>query len=251
MTAASDAAGALAFLTPVGGGRAPSPESFRWFPAVGASMGLALGGVWWAGSQLWPAPVAAAVVVTADLAFTGMLHLDGLIDAADGLLPHLDRERRLEVMADPTVGAFGVGVATSVLLLRWAALSAMPPRPLLLAGLWCASRTAMGVVARSVPYARSSGLASAFLAADSTTGADAAFAGVGLMVSLAMTRVGGGAGPMLAVGGLAAGVAAVTALARRRIGGFTGDVLGAAGLVGETVGLAVAAARSAPRKVAR
>jgi len=214
-------------------------------------MGLALGGVWWAGSQVWPAPVAAAVVVMADLGFTGMLHLDGLIDAADGLLPHLDRQRRLEVMADPRAGAFGVGAATAVLLLRWSALSAMPPRPLLLAGLWCASRTAMTVVARSLPYARPSGLASAFLAADRNISANGVLAVVGLAASLALVRAGGGVASMVAVGGLAAGAAAVTALARRHIGGFTGDVLGAAGMVGETMGLAVAAVRLAPRVVTR
>ncbi|HEV3401876.1 MAG TPA: adenosylcobinamide-GDP ribazoletransferase, partial [Acidimicrobiales bacterium] len=154
---------ALAFLTPLGGPVAPSPAALPWFPVVGAVLGLAVGGTWWAVSEVWPPAVAAAVVVAVDLALTGMLHLDGLVDSADGLLPPLDRERRLEVMADPRAGAFGVGAATAVLLLRWAALSGLRPRPLLLAGLWCASRSVMATVARSVPYARPSGLAGAFL----------------------------------------------------------------------------------------
>ncbi len=251
--AATDAAGAVAFLTPVGGGRAPSPEALGWFPAVGASMGLALGGVWWAASRVWPAPVAAAVVVVADLGITGMLHFDGLVDAADGLLPPLDRQRRLDVMADPSAGAFGVGAAAAVLLVRWSALSALRPRPLLLAGLWSASRTSMAVVVRTRPYARSVGLASAFLAdrtsaepgrarpADGTVLAVAGLAG-----SLALAGAASGLRGMLAVGGVTLAAVAVTALAQCRLGGFTGDVLGAAGLVGETVGLAVAAAR--PRR---
>lgn len=243
MTRASDAGAAVAFLTPVGGGRAPSPEALMWFPAVGASMGLALGGAWWIAAQVWPAPVAAAVVVVADLGLTGMLHLDGLVDAADGLLPHLRRQERLDVMADPRAGAFGVGATAAVLLVRWSALSALPPRPLLLAGLWCASRTTMAVVARALPYARPTGLASAFLDPTRTARSDAEMAVVGLVGSLALAGATGGRGGIAAVAGLAAGAAAVTALARRRLGGFTGDVLGAAGLVGETVGLAVAAAR--------
>ncbi len=244
MTGPTAAAGAVAFLTPVGGGRTPSPEALGWFPAVGATMGLALGGVWWAASRVWPAPVAAAVVVVADLGLTGMLHLDGLVDAADGLLPHLERQRRLDVMADPRAGAFGVGAASAVLLVRWSALSALRPRPLLLAGLWCASRTVMAVVVRTRPYARAAGLASAFLTGRRANGTVLAVAG--LAGSFALAGAASGFGGVVAVGGLTLAAVAVTALAQRRLGGFTGDVLGAAGLVGETVGLAVAAAR--PRR---
>jgi len=243
----------VAFLTPVGGGLTPSPEALGWFPAVGATMGLALGGVWWAASQVWPAPVAAAVVVVADLGLTGMLHFDGLVDAADGLLPHLERQRRLDVMADPRAGAFGVGAASAVLLVRWSALSALRPRPLLLAGLWCASRTLMAVVVHTRPYARAAGLASAFLTGRPAPGADpprwangTVVAVVGLAGSLALAGTASGFGGMVAVGALTLAAVAVTALAQRRLGGFTGDVLGAAGMVGETVGLAVAAAR--PRR---
>jgi len=63
-------------------------------------------------------PLAAALVLVADLALTGMLHVDGLADAADGLLPHhRDTARRLEVMAAPNVGAFGVAVVVFALQL--------------------------------------------------------------------------------------------------------------------------------------
>ncbi len=156
---------ALAFLTPIGGARPPAPGALAWFGPIGALIGLALGAVWWGAAHLWPPPVAAAVVVAADLAVTGLLHLDGLVDAADGLLPHLSRKQRLAVMRQPDAGAFGVGVAIAVLLLRWAALASLRPAPLLLAALWCLSRAAMAVTAARLPYARADGgLASAFLA---------------------------------------------------------------------------------------
>ena len=226
---------ALSFLTPLGGPVAPSPSALAWFPVVGALLGLALGGVWWLADRLWAAPVAAAVVVAADLALTGMLHFDGLVDSADGLLPPLSSERRLEVMADPAAGAFGVGVAVVVLLLRWSSLAALAPAPLLLAALWCGSRLTMAVVARAVPYARPGGLAGAFLGAGRRP-----VAGALLLVVLAFLAGGDGVAGLVALV-LAAG--AVVALAVRRIGGFTGDVLGAAGVVGETAGLLVAAAR--------
>ena len=233
---------AFAFLTPLGGAVTPSADALAWFPVVGAAVGLFLGGTWWAAAEVWPAPVAAAVVIVADLAVTGMLHLDGLVDSADGLLPPLDRERRLEVMADPRAGAFGVGAAGAVLLLRWASLAVLAPRPLLLGGLWCASRAAMALATTTVPYARPSGLAAVFLTA-SRPGRTGAAAGLGLLGGLALGALGRGWGGVAAVLAVSAGAGAVVAVARRRLGGFTGDVLGAAGIVGETAGLLVAAAR--------
>jgi adenosylcobinamide-GDP ribazoletransferase len=183
--------------------------------------------------------VAALIVVAADLALTGLLHLDGLADSADGLLPHLTRERRLEVMREPTVGAFGVGAVVVVLLGRYAVFATLRPAPLLVAGLWCASRTSMAAVVDRVPYARAeSGLANAFM------GSPVPAFGVGI-VAIASAAVASAwavpAGPVAVASSLVV-FGAVVAWARRRLGGFTGDVLGAAGIVGETVGLVVAAA---------
>ena len=230
---------ALGFLTPFGGARAPSPRAVPWFPVVGALIGAAVGGVWWGAAQVWPPALAAALAVVADLLLTGMLHLDGLADSADGLLPHLPRERRLAVMSEPTIGAFAVAVTGCALLVRWAAFASMDPNVLVVAGLWCISRTAMAALLSSLPYARGEGLASAFVAP-----------GIRVMVVasgalLGAVLVGTGAGwPAIAVVAAAwIAVVGVGALARARIGGFTGDVLGAAGVIAETVGLVVAAAR--------
>lgn len=230
---------ALAFLTPIGGAAPPDAQTMRWFPATGALIGAALGGVWYLADQIWPAPVAAAIVVAADLVLTGMLHLDGLVDAADGLLPHLDRDRRLAVMREPTAGAFGIGAAVTMLLLRFAALAVMPASIPLIAGLWCASRTAMAAIALALPYARADGgLATSFLG-----GRWLPIALVGVVPSVALASIATGGWGAGAIGGLAATAAGLALLAFRRIGGFTGDVLGAAGFVGETVGLLIASAR--------
>lgn len=110
--------------------RVPTPRALRWFPLVGVLLGIALGGLWWATAKIWPLPVAALIVVVADLGLTGMLHVDGLADCADGLLPHMSKERRLEVMSEPTVGAFGVAVVAVVLLGRFAVLATLRPAPL-------------------------------------------------------------------------------------------------------------------------
>ncbi|CAA9219441.1 MAG: Cobalamin synthase [uncultured Acidimicrobiales bacterium] len=227
---------AIAFLTPFGGAAVPSPSALAWFPVVGAAMGLSLGAIWWAADRLWAAPVAAAVVVAADLALTGMLHLDGLVDSADGLLPPMETDRRLEVMSDPAAGAFGVGTAVAVLLLRWSSLATLTPSPVLLGALWCASRLAMAEFTRTVPYARPTGLASAF-----RTPGRRRLPVAGIALGAALTAAGAG-DAIVGVAVLALAAVAVMALAVRRLGGFTGDVLGAAGVVGETAGLLAAAA---------
>jgi adenosylcobinamide-GDP ribazoletransferase len=243
---------AVSFLTPFGGPADPAPSALAWFPAVGALIGLAVGGIWWAARRGWAPPAAAAIAVIADAALTGLLHLDGLADAADGLLPPLSRARRLEVMADPRLGAFGAAGLAIVLLARFGAFASMLPSPLAVAGLWSGSRTAMAVTARAVPYARPGGLASAFLpapAAGARPGAAARLTGPALpglaggLLALALAFAGRGALGVAAVGAEAVGAAAVVFLARRRLGGFTGDVLGAAAVVGETAGLLTLALR--------
>jgi len=233
---------AIAFLTPLGRAREPDRTTFDWFPLVGALLGAAVGLVWWGAHEVWSPLVAATLAVAADVALTGALHVDGLADSADGVLPHLDRDRRLAVMAEPDVGAFGVTAVVLTLTLRVALLATLLPDVGLLAALWCASRTTMAVAARAVPYARGeAGLAASFLGRSPLP---VALLGGAMAAALPLTATHVGPAPTLAAVVAVAGAgAAVVALARRRLGGFTGDVLGAAGLVGETVGLLVAAAR--------
>ncbi|MGB9377401.1 MAG: adenosylcobinamide-GDP ribazoletransferase [Mycobacteriales bacterium] len=228
----------MAFLTPLGGAAVPNRATLSWFPLTGAGIGAAVGAVWWGAERIWPPVVAAALAILADLVLTGMLHFDGLVDSADGLLPHLATERRLEVMAEPAAGAYGVTVATATLILRFAAITAITPNVALLAGIWAGSRTVMAVAARGVPYARpGGGLADAMLGGDWRP-----VAAYGCLLSVGLAAVDGLRGGVAAVVGLVA-AGAVVAFGRRRLGGFTGDVLGAAGVVGETVALVVAAAR--------
>jgi adenosylcobinamide-GDP ribazoletransferase len=141
------------------------------------------------------------------------------------------------VMAEPGVGAYGVAAVAGVLVLRWAALASMRPSALLVAGLWCLSRTAMAVTLTRVRYV-GGGLASAF-----SGGPAAPVAAGGVVLAVALIALGRGIAGIVALAGAALAAALVVAFGRRRIGGFTGDVLGAAGVIAETVGLVVAAAK--------
>lgn len=229
---------ALAFLTVLPVRPRSSDRPLSWFPWVGWMLGLLLGGVGMASTNLHSAFLPAALVLAADLAVTGMIHLDGLIDSADGLMPHADRERRLAIMAEPTVGSFGVGAAIAVLIIRWSALGTVAGEPILLGALWCLSRTFMVAVIASVPHARPDGGMAAMLGKPNmlSIAAGAATAAVGIVFVV------GTFAPLLLALALGAGWAVIE-LGRRRVGGYTGDVLGAACLVLETVGLVVASAR--------
>jgi len=237
---------ALSLLTIVGRGAGAGPEAVGWFPVVGALLGAGLGVAWWGLDRLLPSLVAAGLVVAADLAITGMLHADGLIDAADGLLPHLDRARRLEVMAEPQVGAFGVTAAVAVLAVRFGALASIAHASLrsdvlLLAGIWAASRSLMALAMIRLTYVRDTGMATAFGARGSWSRPIVPVAGLlaALAAVLVWRPIAGGA--VLATEIAAFG--SVLLLSERRLGGYTGDVLGAAGVLGETVALVLASAK--------
>jgi cobalamin 5'-phosphate synthase/cobalamin synthase len=235
---------ALGLLTVFGGGRraGTGAAAVAWFPVVGSGLGIGLGAAWWALGRAFPPLVAGGLVVAADLAFTGMLHVDGVVDTADGLLPHLDRSRRLAVMAEPQVGAFGVTAAVVVLLLRFSALGSTEATSalkgvLLLGGIWTASRSIMALALIHLPSARDSGMAAAFKGSRSLAPA------LGLVAAgIALVAWHPVAAPAV-LGAELAGAGAVLWLAARRLGGQTGDVLGAAGVLGETLALLLASAK--------
>jgi adenosylcobinamide-GDP ribazoletransferase len=236
---------AISFLTPFGRAATPENTTLAWFPVVGALIGLGVGGLWWIAAKVWFRLIAGAIAVVADLALTGLLHFDGLADSGDGLLAPLTRERRLAAMADPAIGAFGALTVGAVLLLRFGAFASLRPSPLAIAGLWCASRTAMVAITETLPYARPDGLVSHFLGVRSTRQQTVLRGAIvlGVALSAALVLLARGLRGLAALGAELAAVILIALFSRRRLGGYTGDVLGAAGVVGETIGLLALAVR--------
>ena len=228
---------AVGFLTVVPGSPAVTPAMVPWFPIVGAAVGGVVGAAWWGASEVFPTAPAAGVALVVDLVLTGALHHDGLLDSADGLLPHMDRDRRLQVMREPTVGAFAVITAVIVTVLAWSCLASLTPAPLLLAALWALSRATAGFCLLVVPNARRDGLAAAVV----PTGGRLALA-VQAVVAVGAAVVWDPVPGLLAAAGLLVAAGGVVLLARRRLGGITGDVLGAAIVLGQVAGLLLATA---------
>jgi adenosylcobinamide-GDP ribazoletransferase len=159
---------ALQFLTriPVPLAEAPAPEargrSLLAYPLVGGVIGLLLVAL----DYLLGTPdpwLEAALLLTAWVIITGALHLDGLADSADAWLGGRgDPGRTLDIMKDPRSGPAGVAAVVLLLLVKFAALSA-----LLRAELWPAlliapivGRTLLIWLFLTTPYVREAGLGS-------------------------------------------------------------------------------------------
>lgn len=119
--------GAVVFYTTLplpGNWRLEFERVARWAPLIGLLMGGLLG-LLDVGLHYYlgmPVLTRSALIVALWVVFTGGLHLDGAIDTADGFAV-ADQKRRLEVMSDSTVGAFGVMAAVILLGLKTVALS--------------------------------------------------------------------------------------------------------------------------------
>ncbi len=93
----------------------------RFAPLIGIVIGLIQGGVWLLFAQMgWPKESSALIAIAVGIWLTGGLHLDGLVDTADGLAA--GKNKCIEAMRDSRVGASGVLALTMTLLIQLAAL---------------------------------------------------------------------------------------------------------------------------------
>lgn len=198
------------------------------FPFVG----LVVGGSAAVAASLAPTPAIGAGLALAAMALlTGALHEDGLADTADGFWGGMTKERRLEIMKDSRIGAYGVLALILVTGLRFAAIAAAGLPALIVAA--CASRGVIPALMAWMPHARADGLSRSV----GTPGAAPAIAAIALSALISLVILGAPALKALLAAALVAG--AVAWIARRKIGGQTGDVLGAVQQLSETAILIV------------
>ena len=129
-----------------------------WFPLVGVVLGLLLYGINNMAQLIFPVSVSAAITLFAWVIFTRAFHLDGLMDTCDGLFGGFTAERRLEIMKDSRMGAFGVAGGVLILLTQYAALSASTNLFVALVLATTLGRWSSPLVIYWFPYAREDGL---------------------------------------------------------------------------------------------
>jgi len=202
-----------------------------WFPLVGAAVGALAGGVRAGLQPVLGATAATVLAIAALVIVTGALHQDGLADTADGLGVRGDRERRLAVMRDSSIGVFGALALIGWALLLVVVVDQLSVRRALEALIAAAAlgRWAALLHAALSPPARAEGLGASF----AVGGPALAFAtAVAAAAAIALC----GVGPGLAAAAAALAVAALSVLhVRATLGGRTGDTLGATVALTEVV----------------
>jgi adenosylcobinamide-GDP ribazoletransferase len=218
--------------------RIPMPQvewnerNMRWsmafLPFIGVVIGLLFYG--WQRLALWlqlNPLLFAAVATLLPLLVSGGIHLDGFCDTADALSSHQSRERKLEILKDPHIGAFGV-MACMLYLLLWAGCMAQLQQSSHFAVccmVFVLSRTVSGLAVQHLPNARGTGMLQTFTDGGARKGITILLSGwlVMCVCLLWMLR------PWLCswiLAALAFSFGWFVSMSRREFGGVTGDLIG-------------------------
>ena len=211
-------------------------RSTRFFPLVGLVLGICYAlAAWLLLYTLGMRSLTAALLLILPLLLTGGLHADGFMDTADGVFSGRERARKLEIMKDSRVGAFGVVSFVMLMFVQFALLSDMAPL-LLVPALFVMpiiGRLAMVLAVACFPYAREDGMGKTFAdMADRSTVVIAALTTAVLVLPWGV----------LATAALVLGTLFALLFCRMMtniLGGVTGDVYGAATVLTETLVLVV------------
>jgi adenosylcobinamide-GDP ribazoletransferase len=204
-------------------------RSAKYFSLVGILVGACAAGILLLSSEIWSGAIPALLAVAASIVLTGALHEDGLADTADGLGGGRTKDKRLEIMKDSSIGAYGALALGFGVALRVAALAALVPSvgAVALVAAGAGGRFAAAVAMVTLTYAGDPAATRIAHTNESPSGFETVVA-VGLvfvgllpaaLTSIFATFVGLVAGTVLAI--------LLMRCARSLIGGYTGDVLGA------------------------
>jgi len=199
-----------------------------YFPVVGALIGVA-GGLALLASSVVPPFLAVLISMLVTVCLTGGLHEDGLADCADGLIGGRDPQRRLEIMKDSRIGAYGALALwfslTAKLVLVQSLLAVnivLAIRTMVVAH--CLGRAATVALLASLPYGRMEYSKSGPFGNRVTLGQFAVVFAFAIILACLL----------LGLQGLFCLTAAITVTLvcglyfKSKIGGITGDCLGAA-----------------------
>jgi adenosylcobinamide-GDP ribazoletransferase len=201
----------------------------KYFPAVGICIGLLSATVLLLAGAVWGPVVAALLAVAASIVLSGALHEDGLADTADGFGGGWSVEKRLAIMKDSRIGAYGVLALAFGIALRVTALAEMPlwSAAAALIAAHAAARITPAFVMNALPYAGDTAAMKVSYTDAPVSAHDMRFALVVVLcalVPLAFVSI-----PSV-ISGLLLGAILASAIvlwARKLIDGYTGDVLGA------------------------
>lgn len=135
-------------------------------PVIGLVMGaMASAMIWLLQYATDIGPLLIAFLIALMLwAMTGGLHLDGLADTGDAYFSYQNRDKRLEIMGDPRIGAFGTMVLIFAIAGKIIVLAELIPSVslLALAAGPVVSRIGLSILSAAAKPAKTEGLAAYF-----------------------------------------------------------------------------------------
>lgn len=183
------------------------------------------------------AEIIAVLTIATQALVTGALHEDGLADIADGFGGGATRERKLEIMKDSSIGAFGAVALVISFLMRFVLLSSLLDLSLFMAiaGFIAAQTVSRSVQVwfwQSLPAAREDGLSSTFGTPSPQSAQTALLIGGGslllpLIVGVSIFSI------ALSIGLIILLLVGFRKLCIDQIGGQSGDAIGAIQVLAE------------------
>ena len=206
-------------------------RSARWFPVVGAFVGLASATTYFLSYEIFGQSIAAALAMITSILITGAFHFDGLGDVADALVGGWNPEDRMLILKDSRHGTYAVVAISMQLILQFALISSMKPRVAI--GALIVSHT----LARLVPiYLMLTKAAPNGEGMGATYSREVKIADVAIAKFLTLILI----WPIIGVTSILYLILLIIPNAifliwvRRKIGGIVGDVLGAAAQISES-----------------
>ncbi|WP_462409703.1 adenosylcobinamide-GDP ribazoletransferase [Neobacillus sp. Marseille-QA0830] len=142
------------------------------FPLLGLLQGIVYSGIFFIIISYTPfSHLAAAFLLwLLTICLTGGIHLDGWMDASDAYFSYQDQEKRLIIMKDPRIGAFGVLSVIILLSTRFLFIYEItgyvhPLLFILIASIPFLGKTVMGILLLTVQAAKKEGLGHLFQSA--------------------------------------------------------------------------------------
>ena len=196
-------------------------KSIKYFPLVGLIIGFFLFAVnFLAGKVTENRQITAVVVIMAEILITGLIHIDGLADTADGLFSYAGKEKMLEIMKDSRIGTNGTVALILYFLAKIVFLAAVKPEYILLYPV--ISRLSTSINAGLGEYARKNGMSNGIIGKNGKKEA-----GISIIITMILSFI------ILKVKGLIILIFAILFIlllmkgVKRKIGGITGDTMGA------------------------
>ena len=169
----------------------------------------------------------ALVLTCIPLLVTGGIHMDGFMDTVDALSSHQTKERKLEILSDPHIGAFAVIYCGIYLILNMAFLYEIYSlgQLFVLCPVYVLSRCASSLCAVNLPNARKNGMLSSYTKDAKRKTVNIVMISVAVISITAMLLI----SPVVGAASIVVGILWTVLycnIAKKQFGGVTGDTTG-------------------------